>query len=99
MTRWITYHGIALNVTTDLAPFSNIIPWGISDYSVTSVAKILENSCSSSESRLGLNPEGLLKLLHDCLLAEFEENFSVQLVPPTQPGPEPLSKASVQELV
>ncbi|KAG0564698.1 hypothetical protein KC19_8G132100 [Ceratodon purpureus] len=96
VTRWITYHGVALNVTTDLTPFSNIIPCGISDYSVTSVAKILENSC---ESRLEMNPEGLLKLLHDCLLAEFEEKFNVHLVPPSQPGPEPVSKASVLELV
>lgn len=99
VTRWITYHGVALNVTTDLAPFTNIIPCGISDYSVTSVEKILEDSCSSCESRQESNPEGLLKLLHGCLLAEFEEKFNVHLVPPSQPGPEPSSKAPALELV
>ena len=27
--QWITYHGMALNVITDLAPFSAIVPCGI----------------------------------------------------------------------
>lgn len=28
--QWVTYHGVALNVNNDLAPFSGIIPCGIS---------------------------------------------------------------------
>lgn len=39
-TRWVTYHGLALNVTADLAPFANIVPCGIGDKKVTSVLKI-----------------------------------------------------------
>jgi hypothetical protein len=40
-SRWVTYHGLALNVTTDLAPFQQIVPCGISDRSVTSVVGLL----------------------------------------------------------
>ena len=35
--RWVTYHGLALNVCPDLAPFQLITPCGIPDRPVTSV--------------------------------------------------------------
>lgn len=35
--KWVTYHGIAINVTPDLSHFSGIIPCGISDFGVTSL--------------------------------------------------------------
>jgi lipoyl(octanoyl) transferase len=40
-SRWVTMHGIALNVNTDLAYFKNIVPCGIDDKDVTSIAKEL----------------------------------------------------------
>jgi hypothetical protein len=40
-TRWVTYHGLALNVTTDLAPFAHIVPCGIADREVASVEGLL----------------------------------------------------------
>ena len=40
VTRWVTMHGFALNVSTQLDYFNHIIPCGISDKSVTSMEEI-----------------------------------------------------------
>lgn len=40
-SRWITMHGFALNVNTDLSYFNNIIPCGIVNKHVTSIEKEL----------------------------------------------------------
>jgi lipoyl(octanoyl) transferase len=36
VSRWVTFHGIALNISPDLSHFSGIVPCGISDQGVTS---------------------------------------------------------------
>lgn len=40
-SRWVTMHGLALNVDTDMNYFNNIVPCGIEDKSVTSLSKEL----------------------------------------------------------
>lgn len=38
--RWVTMHGVSLNVAPDLAHFDGIVPCGIAEYPVTSLAAL-----------------------------------------------------------
>jgi lipoyl(octanoyl) transferase len=38
--RWVTFHGVALNVEPDLTHFSGIVPCGVSQHGVTSLADL-----------------------------------------------------------
>ena len=46
---WVTSHGLALNVDVDLGWFERIVPCGISDRGVTSMAKLLDETPTLSE--------------------------------------------------
>ena len=48
-SRWVTMHGFAFNVNTDLSYFGNIIPCGIQDKAVTSMEKELGKKMDMEE--------------------------------------------------
>ena len=68
ISRGVTMHGFALNVSLDLAPFSSIVPCGIAGCRVTSMAALL-----------GSAPE--FPVVQQRLAAHFAERFDLTWVP------------------
>lgn len=84
-SRWVTMHGFALNVNTDLNYFSHIIPCGISNKDVTSLEKILGHN---------VDPAGV----REVLLKHFSGVFGVGVKYGLQ-KPEPLEQFSYLKTV
>lgn len=45
--RWVTLHGFSLNVAPDLSHFSGIVPCGIAEFGVTSLAQLGKQICTA----------------------------------------------------
>jgi len=56
--QWVTWHGFALNVSTDLSPFDLIVPCGIPDVVMTSVARELERTGEQGHGGTGAQAHG-----------------------------------------
>jgi lipoyl(octanoyl) transferase len=62
VSKWIAYHGFAINISNDLAKYQNIIPCGISDKSVTNLKSINDQNYNT---------------LSDVIVENFTKNLKI----------------------
>ncbi len=62
--RWISFHGVAVNINIDLTPFSYIRPCGLNGDEITSLREVLNTDCDMDEGRRLLS-QGLMKYLKE----------------------------------
>lgn len=78
-SRWVTMHGFAFNVNSDLSYFNHIIPCGIDDKAVTSLQKLsgLEIDIDEVKERIVFHFENVFdaSLEEKGGQAELEKNF------------------------
>lgn len=79
-SKWITYHGLSVNVTADLTPFDQIVPCGIQDRQVGSIKELLPKPLSFEGcAKIQFTDYQLLNATYESLIKEFSEVFQVQL--------------------
>ena len=84
ISRWVTSHGLAYNVSTDLSYFDLIIPCGIAGKRATSLKRILDREVGMNDAS-----QKLVRHLGECFglktrarpLAELESTLATQETP------------------
>ncbi len=72
-SRWITMHGFALNVNTDMRFFDYIVPCGIGDKAVTSMQRELGREVNEQEVK-------------EIIKEEFAKVFEAEIIPAEDPS-------------
>lgn len=82
--RWVSFHGIALNVSPNLDHFNLIVPCGIADYPMTSIEREVGRPVTMRE----VQPH---------ILRSFEEVFHLRWDPPVNPLPSAPELGTINE--
>lgn len=86
LRRWVSFHGISLNVAPDLAHFSGIVPCGVSDAGVTSLAALgVQAGMSDVDAALRLAFEHQF----GCVTADAPDPLTTLPTPPSPLRPNP----------
>lgn len=72
ISRWVTSHGFALNVDTDLGYYRHIVPCGIAEHPVTSVRELLGGGVDR-------------RVIEDGVIRHFGELFNLQMAESSLP--------------
>jgi lipoate-protein ligase B len=67
VSRWVTMHGFAFNINTDLELFNGIIPCGIKDKEVTSLSRLLKRDIDINEVKQKLRDQFVLQFEYSTL--------------------------------
>ena len=68
LRRWVSFHGVSLNVEPDLSHFGGIVPCGIREHGVTSLRQLLGRPVGMEEFDAALR-------------AEWDDVFPLSVIP------------------
>jgi lipoyl(octanoyl) transferase len=73
VSRWISYHGLSLNVNTNLDYYNMIIPCGITEYEVGSISGLLDEVINMDEIYELLVRHFVIHFDYELMIADMED--------------------------